>query len=153
MRNLIMGAALALATAPMAASASEEIARVKASGDVMAVTDALEAAVTGAGATVFARVDHGAGALNIGEELAPAQLLIFGNPKLGTPALQDNIMAGLFLPLRVLVYRDGDGQVWLAYEDPGEMLSELDGISEDAPYVAKMRGALGKLTAKAAGGG
>lgn len=135
-----------------AALASDDIMKVKASGDVAATMDALEAAVTGAGAKVFARVDHGAGAASAGMELDPSQVLIFGNPKLGTPAMQDDPLAGLYLPLKVLVYQDGDGQVWLAYEDPAEMLDDLDSIGESAPYVAKMTGALGKLTAKAAGG-
>jgi uncharacterized protein (DUF302 family) len=149
MKQLIWAAALAMAAVPAMA---EGIIKVKASGDVAATMDALEAAVTGAGATVFARVDHAGGAMKAGLELAPEQLLIFGNPKLGTPAMQDDPLAGLHLPLRVLVYQDSDGQVWLAYEDPGEMLTALDGIAPDAGYLAKMRGALGKLTAKAAGG-
>nr|WP_231125846.1 DUF302 domain-containing protein [Roseovarius gahaiensis] len=114
--------------------------------------DALEAAVTGAGATVFARVDHAAGAANVDMELAPSELLIFGNPKLGTTAMQDNPLAGLYLPLKVLVYEDAQGQVWLAYEDPEESLDDLPGINEGAGYIAKMQGALGNLTAKAADG-
>lgn len=94
----------------------------------------------------------GAGAEAAVQELAPAQLLVFGNPKLGTPAMQDDPLAGLYLPLKVLVYQDGDGTVWLAHEDPGEMLDDLDGIGKDAGYIEKMRGALSGLTAKAAGG-
>jgi uncharacterized protein (DUF302 family) len=112
--------------------------------------DALQAAVEGAGATVFARVDHAGGAESAGMDLAASQLLIFGNPKLGTPAMQDDALAGLFLPLKVLVYEDADGRVWLAYEDPEETLDDLPGISDDAGYIAKMRMALGKLTEKAA---
>ncbi|MEO1381467.1 MAG: DUF302 domain-containing protein, partial [Pseudomonadota bacterium] len=80
-----------------------------------------------------------------------AQLLIFGNPKLGTPAMQDDALAGIFLPLRVLVYDDGAGKVWLAYQDPSSMLGALDGIGGDAEYIKKMTGALAKLTGKAAG--
>lgn len=89
--------------------------------------------------------------MKAGLELDPSQVLIFGNPKLGTPAMQDDPLAGLFLPLKVLVYRDGAGQVWLAYEDPREMLDDLGGVPEDAGYVQKMTGALAKLTGKAAG--
>ena len=134
-----------------ALAGDDDIVRLKAGADVAATMDALEAAVTGAGATVFARVDHAGGAMSAGMDLSPSQLLIFGNPKLGTPAMQDNALAGLYLPLRVLVYQDAAGQVWLAYEDPGEMLDDLDGVPDDAAYVAAMRGALGKLTGKAAG--
>ncbi|MEM7597344.1 MAG: DUF302 domain-containing protein [Pseudomonadota bacterium] len=130
---------------------NDDLIKVQASGDVAATMDALEAAVTGAGATVFARVDHAGGAEKVGLDLAPSQLLIFGNPKLGTPAMQDDPMAGLFLPLKVLVYRDGAGQVWLAYEDPRAMFEDLGGIGQDAKYLDMMTGALAKLTGKAAG--
>nr|WP_324755274.1 DUF302 domain-containing protein [Roseovarius sp. Pro17] len=128
----------------------DDITRIKAAGDVAVTMDALEAAVEGAGATVFARVDHAGGAEKVGMDLAPAQLLIFGNPKLGTPAMQDDPLAGLYLPLKVLVYEQ-DGQVWLAYEDPAETLGDLEGIAPEAGYIAKMQGALAKLTGKASG--
>jgi len=150
MKRFLTAAAMILLAAP--ALADDDLVKVKASGDVGATMDALQAAVEGAGATVFARVDHAGGAEGVGMELAPSQLLIFGNPKLGTPAMQQDALAGLYLPLKVLVYQDGDGQVWLAYEDPKEMLDELDGIDDDAEYIKKMTGALGKLTDKAAGG-
>ena len=149
MKQLMAGVALAL-MAHGAQASDDDIIRVVAKGDVTSTMDALQAAVEGAGATVFARVDHGAGAQEAGMELAPSQLLIFGNPKLGTPAMQDDPLAGLFLPLKVLVYQGADGRVWLAYEDPEETLDDLAGISDDAGYIAKMRGALGKLTSKAA---
>lgn len=144
-------AALGLALAASPALADDDVVRVKASGDVAATMDALEAAVNGAGATVFARIDHAGGAAGVGLDLAPSQLLIFGNPKLGTPAMQDAALAGLVLPLKVLVYEDAGGQVWLAYEDPGEVLDDIDGIPDGAGYIGKMQGALGKLTAAAAG--
>jgi len=78
---------------------------------VSTTMDRLQAAVEGAGATVFARVDHAGGAASVDLELRPTELLIFGNPKLGTPAMQDNQTAGLDLPLRVLAYADAEGVV------------------------------------------
>lgn len=123
----------------------------KKSADPVAVTmDRLQAAVEGAGATVFARVNHGAGAASVELELADAELLIFGNPRLGTPAMQDSLRAGLLLPLRVLVHADGDGSV-IVWEDPAAMLGTV-GIASDAPYIARMQGALNNLTNAAAGG-
>lgn len=132
-------------------ASDDDIVKVQATGDVGATMDRLEEAVRGAGATVFARVDHAGGAEAAGMDLAPAQLLIFGNPRLGTPAMQDDPLAGLYLPLRVLVYRDAGGQVWMAYEEPREMLDDLGGIAGDAGYLGKMSGALKALTSKAAG--
>lgn len=150
MKQLLAAAAIAvMGTGVMAEEG--DILRVKATADVAATGDALQAAVEAAGATLFARVDHAAGAEKVGMELAPAQLLIFGNPKLGTPAMQDDALAGLYLPLRVLVYSDTEGQVWLAYEDPAQMAANLDGIAPEAEYIAKMTGALKTLTAKASG--
>lgn len=151
MRQLVLAGAMALMAGGAAAS-DDDIMKVRASGDVAATMDALEAAVQGAGATVFARVDHAGGAMAAGMEIPASQLLIFGNPKLGTPAIRDNPLAGLYLPLKVLVYQDAEGLVWLAYEDPEETLEDLPGIKNDAAYIAKMQGALNKLTAKAAGG-
>ena len=150
--RMFAAAALVAASAALPARAGDDgMVRVRAAQDVTATMDALQKAVEGAGTHVFVRVDHAGGARKVGMDLRDEQLLIFGNPKLGTPALQDDPMAGLLLPLRVVAYQDAQGQTWLAYEDPGEMLGRLEGISGDAPYIAKMRGALKKLTAKAAG--
>ncbi|MEO3415210.1 DUF302 domain-containing protein [Roseovarius sp. CAU 1744] len=149
MKHLIAAVMLTLAALPV--WAGEDIIKVKSNKDVAATMDALEAAVTGAGATVFARIDHAGGAKSAGMELPDSQLLIFGNPKLGTPAMQDDPQAGLYLPLKVLIYIDASSDIWLAYEDPKEMLDDLPGISDDAEYIRKMSGALAKLTQKAAG--
>jgi uncharacterized protein (DUF302 family) len=146
----IVLAALALAVSALPALA-DEIVRVESNHDVTATMDALQAAVGGAGATVFARIDHGAGARSVGSEVGDSQLLVFGNPALGTPAIQADRLAALYLPLKVLVYEDGEGKVWLAYEPPSETLDDL-AIASDAEVLAKMAGALQALTAKAAGG-
>lgn len=144
--------AIALTSVLLASPAlAADVTRVAATGSVAEVMDRLEAAVTGAGATVFARVDHGAGAASIGMALAPAQVLIFGNPALGTPVMQADPLAGLYLPLKVLAYEDAEGAVWLAYEPPAETFEDL-AVPKDAAALAKMTGALGKLTAAAAGG-
>ena len=129
------------------AAAAEMIS--KTSPHSVAVTmDRLEAAVNGAGATVFARVDHAAGAAKVDMDLRPTQLLIFGNPKLGTPAMLDGQTAGLDLPLRVLAYADADGTVHVTYHAP-KSLGEAHGLPADAKYLQMMTGALDKLTSKA----
>ena len=142
---------LSAAVALFATSALADIEKIKAEGDPGSVMDRLEAAVTGAGATVFARVNHGAGAESVGMTLPPAEVLIFGNPKLGTPAMQDDMLAGLFLPLKVLVYSDGKGQTWIAWEEPEGMFDGLD-IDDDAGYIEKMNGALKNFADKAKSG-
>ncbi len=149
MKRLTVAAMFVLAALP--SWAGEDLVKVKSNKDVAATMDALEAAVTGAGATVFARIDHAGGAKSAGMELPDSQLLIFGNPRLGTPAMQDDPLAGVYLPLKVLIYRDASRDIWLVYEDPKAMLGDLPGINENAEYIGMMTGALAKLTAKAAG--
>lgn len=146
MRALIWAGMLALAGGTAMA---EDIIKVKTDKSVAEAMDALEAVVGKAGATVFARVDHAAGAKKVELSIPDSQLLVFGNPKLGTPAMQIDPLAGLFLPLKVLAYEDAEGQVWLAYEDPKETMSDLNDVDE-APVIEKMQGALKKLTSAAA---
>jgi uncharacterized protein (DUF302 family) len=68
--------------------------------------------------TVFARIDHAAGAASVAMPLRPTELLIFGNPKAGTPLMQSNQTIGIDLPLKILVWQDAGGKVWLTYSDP-----------------------------------
>jgi len=146
--SVLKAGALGLIFLPAAASA--EIVRVASAHPVADTMDALEQAVKAAGLGVVARIDHAGAAADAGLELKPEQLLIFGNPKVGTPAMQADPLAGLFLPLRVVVYEDADGKAWLAYQDPAAMFDGLN-IPKDAPFIAGMTGALGKLAATAAG--
>ena len=145
MKTILTALALTIGAAMPAAA---ELITVQSSKPVAETMDALEAAVGGAGATVFARIDHTKGAASVDLEMGDAQTLIFGNPKLGTPAMQADLRASLYLPLKVAVY-EADGGSVLTYEDPAEMFSGLE-ISADAKFVAMMQGALGKLTGKAA---
>ncbi|OSI67458.1 hypothetical protein BSZ21_17700 [Bradyrhizobium canariense] len=78
----------------------------------------LESAVSRRGLTIFARVDHTAGAAQVEQSLRPTDLLIFGNAKGGTPVMQAAQTAGIDLPLKVLVWQDANGNTWLSYNDP-----------------------------------
>lgn len=138
-----MTTALSLIGAPLMA----ETITQSSPKSVSATMDALQAAVEGAGATVFARVNHGAGAASVEMELTDAELLIFGNPRLGTPAMQADIHAGLQLPLRVLVYAGDNGTV-VAYESVETLFDGLD-VPLDADFAQRMTGALATLTGKA----
>jgi uncharacterized protein (DUF302 family) len=144
MKTLFLSIVLALS----ASVASAQMIRVASPYSVGETLDRLEQAVAGAGAKVFARVEHAKGAASIDQELAPMAVLIFGKPELGTPAMQANPLAGVVLPTRVLAYQDSDGAVWLAYENPADMLAPFD-IPADAKVVVQMTKALGGLTGKA----
>ena len=147
LRSLFLASALILGS--FYPAMAQDIIKINTDKPVQETMDALEAAVKKAGATVFARVDHAAGGEKVGIPIPANQLLIFGNPALGTPAMVIDPRAGLFLPLKVQVYKDADGKVWLAYEDPKETMSGLDSVDK-SPVIEKMRGALKKLTSIAA---
>jgi uncharacterized protein (DUF302 family) len=80
--------------------------------------DRLEADLKTKNITVFARLDHAAGAASVAMPLRPTALLIFGNPKAGTPLMQSNQTIGIDLPLKILGWQDAGGKVWLTYSDP-----------------------------------
>ena len=80
--------------------------------------DRFETEVKAKGLTVFARVDHAAGAAAVGMLLRPTEVLIFGNATGGTPLMEANQSAGIDLPLKALVYQDAAGMVWLSYNNP-----------------------------------
>jgi len=90
--------------------------------------DRLEAQLRQKGLTIFARIDHAAGAARVGQTIRPTEVLIFGNPQGGTPFMQCAQTVGIDLPLKALVWQDASGQVWLGYNDPS--------------FLAKRHGAL-----------
>ena len=94
--------------------------------------DALAKAVEAKGAKVVARVDHAAGAKVAGIDMKPSELLIFGNPKLGTPVMQGNVRAGLDLPLKMLAYEDAAGKVWLTYVAPNSLRARYRIFTKDS---------------------
>jgi uncharacterized protein (DUF302 family) len=109
----------------------------------------LEAAVQAKGMTIFARIDHAAGATEVGLSLRPTEVLIFGNAKGGTPLMNSVQTIGLDLPLKALVWQDASGDTWLSYNDPA-WLAKRHGIgAETEPAVDTMTAALNAV-AKAA---
>ena len=91
----------------------------------------LAAAVEAKGMTVFARIDHAAGATAVGLSLRPTGVLIFGSAKAGTPLMQSVQTIGLDLPLKALVWQDISGKTWLSYNDPA-WLAKQHGLSGEA---------------------
>ncbi|WP_036258290.1 DUF302 domain-containing protein [Mesorhizobium sp. WSM3224] len=113
--------------------------------------DRLVSTVTDAGLRVFARIDHAAGAREVGAALRPTELLIFGHPKGGTPLMQDQQLAGIDLPIKALAWEDEHGKVRLSYND-ADWLAERHGLgdaSRDA--VAAIAAGMEKVIAAAAG--
>lgn len=145
MKRTISAAVLAVALSTTAHAGMITKTSAHSVGDTI---DRLAAAVEKAGAKVFARVDHAKGAASVDADLRPTQMLMFGNPKLGTPAMQGAQSMGLDLPLRVVAWQAEDGNVMVGYHDPATVAS-LHGLPSDHPTIAKMTGALNKLTTAA----
>jgi uncharacterized protein (DUF302 family) len=111
-------------------------------------TNRLEAEIRAEGMTVFAHIDHAAGAAAVGMSLRPTDLLIFGAAKSGTPLMQSAQTIGIDLPLKALVWQDEAGTTFLSYNDPA-YLTHRHGFRESAePVVEAMSGALKAIATK-----
>jgi len=99
------------------------------------------------GLNIFARINHSAGAQKIGKQLPATELLIFGNPKGGTPLMECAQTTGIDLPLKVLVWQDKDNKVWLGYNDMA-FIANRHNIKE-CPAVNKLQQALAGLVKQA----
>ena len=105
----------------------------------------LEAAVKAKGLTIFARIDHAAGAAEVGLPLRPTTVLIFGNARGGTPLMQAAQTVGIDLPLKALVWQDSAGKTWLSYNDPA-CIAQRHGLGHEVdPIVKGLTGALDAL--------
>jgi len=92
--------------------------RLRSNYSVVATIDRLEATLRQRGILVFARIDFSGDAARAGLQMRAEQMLIFGNPKAGTPLMLQAPAVGLDLPIKVLAWEDADGNVWAAYNDP-----------------------------------
>jgi len=126
------------------ADLSNGMIRIKSNNSVTATIDKLETVLKDKGMTIFKRVDHAAGAEKAGLRLRPTELLIFGNPKVGTPLMLCSQTAALDLPQKALAYKDENGQVWLAYNDPAYM-AKRHNIKDCEAAVQKVTNALAKF--------
>ena len=112
--------------------------------------DRLEAEVKAKGLTVFARVDHAAGAKEVGMALRPTELLIFGNARGGTPLIQALQTTGIDLPLKALVFEDANGKVWLSYNEPDWIARRHGDASKVSEATGRLAGVLAALAKAAA---
>ncbi|MGB7180903.1 MAG: DUF302 domain-containing protein [Burkholderiaceae bacterium] len=138
-------AALLLSSA--VAQAADGLIASKSSFSVSETMDRFEAVAKGKAMKIFARVNHAAGAKTVGQDLRPTELLIFGNPKGGTPLMQCSQSFAIDLPLKALAWQDDQGQVWLGVNDIEALASRHE--ASDCPAVAKVKGALSKFMAAA----
>lgn len=146
----VLTAATALSGVPAAADPSAEGLVVKMSSHSVTETlDRLSKTLEENGLTIFTRIDHAANAKNAGMTLAPTQVLIFGNSKLGTPLMQESRTTAIDLPQKALAWEDDEGKVWVAYNHPA-WLAERHGLNAREDVLAKIGSALDSFISQAA---
>jgi uncharacterized protein (DUF302 family) len=133
-----------------ARATAETLTTVESKFPVKETLDRLSAELDKRGIKVAARIDHAAGAKAVGMELPPTEVLMFGNPKLGTPLMQSNPAIGIDLPMKVLAWQDKAGKVWIGYH-AADGLAARHGIKDRDEVVKTMAGALGGLVKAASG--
>ncbi len=124
------------------------IISMKSYHDVKATADRLENTLRTKGMTVFIRINHAEGAQNVGKKLRPTELIIFGNPKVGTPLMQCSQSVAIDLPQKALIWENEAGQVWLSYNDP-EYLAKRHGIKGCVEVIKQIQNALSNFAKKA----
>jgi uncharacterized protein (DUF302 family) len=108
-----------------AAAFPSSVVTLQSKYDFEATVTRLKAALAVRGVTLFADIDQSAAAAKAGTSLRPTRLLLFGNPKAGTPVMEANPHAALELPLKAVVWEDPASGVWVDYQDVTKTL-ELD---------------------------
>lgn len=126
------------------ANDTDGLIKIRSKHSVNETLNNLETVLDKKGMTIFKRVDHAAGAQKAGLTLRPTELLIFGNPKVGTPLMLCSQTAAIDLPQKALAYKDESGQVWLAYNDPSYMAKRHD-IKDCNTAIQKITNALAKF--------
>jgi uncharacterized protein (DUF302 family) len=148
MKSFICLIAILFISSSYAYASSDEssgVINIKSNHTVEQTITKLETALKNKGMTIFKRVSHSEGAAGVGLKLRPTEILIFGNPKIGTKLMQCEQLAGLDLPLKALAYQDSEGQVWLAYNNPDYIARRYD-IKGCAEVITKMTNALSNFS-------
>jgi uncharacterized protein (DUF302 family) len=112
--------------------------------------DRLVAEIRAKGMNVFARIDHAAGAAEVGLKLRPTELILFGNARGGTPLMQSVQTVGIDLPLKALVWQDAAGKTWISYNEPSG-IAQRHHVKAAEQAVRKMTDMLSAMLRKAAG--
>jgi len=123
------------------AQAADGLIVVQSNHSVAATADKLEAVLADKGMTVMNRIDHAANAASVDKELRPTELVIFGNPKVGTPLMHCSQSVAVDLPQKALIWQDEAGDVYLGYNDPA-YLKARHGIAGCDAVLEKVAGAL-----------
>lgn len=119
--------------------AGNGLIHVKSDYDVSTTADRYQEAVKAKGMAVFGRIDHAAAAVSVGKALRPTELIIFGNPKVGSLLMQCQQSIGIDLPQKALIWKDTQGDVWLTYNEPKHIAERhaLEGCKQAIIKITK----------------
>ncbi len=131
-----------------AQAAAQNLVTKRSPHEFNQTVERVEAAIKARGATLVAKVDHAAAARANALTLRPTTVLIFGNPKLGTPLMQNRQATGLDLPLRMLVWQDEGGAVQVSYWPPAA-IGAMHGVKDGDAVLSAMAGALDAISGAA----
>jgi uncharacterized protein (DUF302 family) len=126
---------------PLAGLAADGMISLKSNHSVAATSDRLASLLEAKGMTIMNRISHSDGAAGVDLALRPTEIVIFGNPKVGTPLMQCSQSVAIDLPQKALIWEDESGQVWLGYNDPA-YLKQRHGIKGCDAVLEKVSGAL-----------
>ena len=129
--------------------AADGVINIKSNHKVTDTANKLEKVLQSKGMKIFARIPHSKGAKEVGVDLRPTELIIFGNPKVGSPLMKCAQTIALDLPQKALIWQDANGAVWISYNDPAH-LKQRHNIQGCDKELTKVTGALAKLTGAAA---
>ncbi|MEY8215827.1 MAG: DUF302 domain-containing protein [Colwellia sp.] len=125
--------------------AEESLITLESKYSVKETADRFESIIKGKGLTLFARIDHKKNASDVDLELRPTEVIIFGNPNVGTPLMQCAQNAAIDLPQKVLIKEDSKKRVWLLYNNP-EYIKKRHNIQGCDKVMNKITAVLNKLT-------
>jgi uncharacterized protein (DUF302 family) len=128
--------------------ASNRLTTIASNFPAKETMDRLEAEVRARGMTVFARIDHAAAAAQVGLDLRPTEVVIFGNARGGTPLMQAAQTIGIDLPLKALVWEDATSKVWLSYNDPAWLAHRHELGAAVAQPISTLTAMLAAIAAK-----
>jgi len=127
------------------AYAADGMINVASSFSVNETAAKLESILKDKGMTIFNRISHSKGAKNVGVELRETELIIFGNPKVGSPLMKCTQSAAIDLPQKALIWKDSEGKVWISYNDP-RYLEKRHNISGCEEVISKIEKALAGIS-------
>ena len=138
-------AALSIVFIAIPVAAADGVVNVASTFNVKETTDRMESVLNEKGMTIFKRIKHSEGAGKVGIELRETELIIFGNPKVGSPLMKCQQSVAIDLPQKALIWEDEKAKVWISYNDP-RYLEKRHNISGCEEVISKIEKALAGIT-------